>query len=153
MKRFFICLIFCSSICFSQEWTEGDPNTVIYEYTVITRDQYLRLLEQYKASNDYCLLEYIDALERRPLSSGRVISGTRPTFNGSFFIIISRRGNATSYSTLIYGNTNTGRMELTFTKGFSLNRNGPRKEGGSVSIASNDYLRLYNQYTRWVNGQ
>lgn len=148
-KLFSIILFLISSIAYTQTWTEsvGYPTATIYEFTVITSEQYQRLLEQYKYSNDYCALKYTDALAIRSGTSwtgGQVTSGTLPVLNGYYYVLKTKRSLTGSNPSLIVGNTNTGRLELEFTKGYML-------ANISVRIDSNEYISQYNRYIGWIN--
>ena len=138
--------IFCSMDSYAQTWTEyvwGDEfiGITVDTFTVITMEQFNRLIEQHKTTNKYCLMKYTDALK---IGSGRrVMSGVRPRFNGYYFLLIQKgnRRPSSSNTVLVYGNSNTGRMELEF---------GP---AGGVSVGSQDYIRRWNQFVSWVKGE
>jgi hypothetical protein len=128
MKKVFILLfIFISSFAFSQSWTEDNRVT----WTVITKENWERLKAQYE--EDYgggFSIDYVDSLEIG-ITKRKVTSGTRPNFNGFYYLLGDR-------NRLAYGNSNTGRIELDFYYG------GDTSEG---------FIRRYNLYIGRVNGQ
>jgi hypothetical protein len=124
-KAFAIIFLLCSLIAYSQTWSEN------VTWTVITKENYDRLLRQYEEDHGYCIIEYIDILEM--VSKRGVRSGTRPNFNGYYYLL--GEGNR-----LAYGNSNTGRMEILFGSYFS-----------SVRVNSTEYTRQYNLYIERVN--
>ena len=148
MKRiiFLASLFFCSVFCYSQTWSEkiwtimgvGD---VTLEYTVITSEQFNRLVQQYKATNSFCRMEYTDVLE---IKNYPVVTGTRPTLTGYYFLLAKKRGRLLkegSDTILIYGNSNTGRMELEFYNDFG---------SSGVRTNSDEYVRRWNQFLGWI---
>lgn len=130
-------LIIFSTVCYSQTWREREVSGYEREYTVITRDQYDRLLRQY--TEDYSVLDlsYYDVLD---LSGIRAISGTKPTLNGYYYLLIKRFTLVGVLPALAYGNSDTGRMEICFS-------------GWGAGINSNEYVRRYNQYIKRINGE
>ncbi|MCL2443266.1 MAG: hypothetical protein FWD13_07350 [Treponema sp.] len=143
MKILFVLVLFiCSTICYSQTWVErigiihgvGD---ITEELSVITKEQFDRLIQQHSSTNRNCSIIFTNNLE---LKSFPVISGTRPVFNGYYYLLSRKNGRIY----IIYGNSNTGRMELNFyNSGLMQN---------DVIVNSNEYRRRYNQYINWVNG-
>ena len=152
MKKLFILIfIFCSAaLCYSQTWTErlrvGDQffriGEVTHEYTVITKEQFDRLVQQNRSLNTYCQMNYIDVLELRYYP---VISGERPVFDGFYYLIVRKKGAnlLRSDTILIYGNTKTGRMELEFYSGRVV-------LSGDVIVDSLDFTTRWNQYISWI---
>ena len=149
MNKIFLILFFFSSItAFSQTWVEVDKNGNRREATVITLEQFQRLLNQYEETRSYCRLEYIDSLELG--SAFRVSSGNRPSFSGYYFILIKQTSSDGDYNVLVYGHPSTGRMELHFINwNFMFGYLG----AGGIEINSNRYINQYNQFIRWVNGE
>jgi len=148
MKKQFVLifLIFCSMVCYSQTWVEIlDPcipnfgtGAVTKEYTIITREQFNRLVEQYKVTYGSCNFKYTDVVE---MINFPVISGTRPIFNSYYFLLVRTRGipifPSSSDTILIYGHPTTGRLELEFGR-------------RGVSVNSNEFTKQWNQYLGWV---
>jgi hypothetical protein len=146
---------FCSAFGYSQTWTErNDELKCDYEYTVITKEQYQRLLSQYEVSNDYCLIQFNDILEME--NSNRIISGTKPRLRG-YYYLLAKMKPLTQYSKdnlvllnvsngLVYGNSNTGAMSLVFMGSLGL------FVPGVIAVDSNGYAEKYNQFLRFVNG-
>jgi len=165
MKKliFFIGLsVFLSFSIFPQTWTVrqnlgGEIGNVDYEYTIITKQQYDRLLSQRTALEEYATVSYIDELEMS--NSGRVIQGTRPKFNGYYYILakitaLTDKGkqllNLMGIGTaLLYGNSNTGCLMIMFANymlTFDVSVN-------TYQLGSNDFNKVYNQCIRFVNGE
>ena len=149
MKMIYILLFaFCSTISYSQTWVErigsiSGGGNITLEYTVITKDQFDRLIQQNASTNGFCRINYIDVLEirNRPL-----VSGTRPVLNGFYYLLARTRGRlaeSRSGTTLIYGHSNSGRMELEFYNLAMLQ--------GDVRVNSNEYTNRWNQFVGWVN--
>ena len=140
---------------FSQTWTiRDDDGSADYERRVITGEDWNRLLRQAEAQSEYAVLKYVDELELRSAPSLRVIRGTRPTFQGYYYLMetwiprtdIAREGSSYIRTTLYYGNSRTGRFVI-----FFLNRH--PGVNGVVRVGSDSYNRQKNQYIRWVNGE
>jgi len=139
MKKIFVVLfLFCSIIAYSQTWTEGSTGT----WTVITKEDWDRLLRQYKEDYGFCHFNYIDVLEMD--SRRKVTSGTRPNFNGYYYLIKPGR------STLAYGNSKTGRIEIEFVIDTELYGMVYGYLGG-LKVNSTEFTRLYNLYINRVN--
>ena len=146
-KTLILIFVFCSAFCYSQTWIEkvdvihgvGD---ITQEYTVITKEQFDRLVNQYKATNTSCKFKYIDVLEEIHYP---VISGIRPKFNGYYFLISRIRGRLVRIegdadTILIYGNSSTGKVVLEFGN-------------SGVKVNTNEYIKQWNQFIGWVNGK
>ena len=85
------------------------------EYTVITRENFNRLIQQYKTRSQTCNITFTDKLELNNLIYP-VISGTRPVFNG-YYYLLARKSMPTTFvnnTILVYGNSNNGRMDIGF---------------------------------------
>jgi len=164
MKNSFVLLfIFCSVFSYSQTWTVQDnDNRRDVEYTVITKEQYQRLLRQYEASNEFCIMEYTDILEMP--KSVKVISGTIPSFNGYYYLMAKIKPQLDKFTTeekkalglfnmtngLLYGHSDTGLMSIIFVNGVGF-------FGflipGAVDVNSDDYKKKYNLFSGFVNGE
>jgi len=162
-KRFFLIIIFLGGLIFSifsQTWQEVDPtdNTVICEYTVITQQEFNRLLHLNEKRNEFALLEFEDVLEIR---NGKVKSGIRPNLRGYYIICKMSSTNSeiqgvlalmgtTNY--LIYGNSETGRMSIWFLNTFGALTLSTALQD-VVKVDSDDYTNKYNQFISFVNGE
>jgi hypothetical protein len=75
-----------------------------------------------------------------------VISGTRPNFNGFYYLYGTWYGNIGGGElVLAYGNSNTGRIEIQYPSFGS--------DFIHYKAGSNEYTNLYNQFIRRVNGE
>jgi hypothetical protein len=150
MKKFLLVAVFSlsfSSICFSQTWVESAGQVNEHEYTVITKAQFDRLLEQYRGRFSFAEFSYRDVLEAR--NRNNVIEGTRPRLNGYYYLMGTRFSIVSQCPFLVYGNSSTGRMYIIFppfmtTLGRSMN---------GIRTNSNEFTNRYNQHIRWVNGE
>ncbi|MCL2793053.1 MAG: hypothetical protein FWD87_08165 [Spirochaetaceae bacterium] len=162
MKKLLLFLtVFCSAICYSQTWEETNPadDSMSVGYTVITRQEFDRLLRQNEARFEFAILEFEDVLE---MQNWRVTSGRRPPLSGYYYLIgrISSTNpeiqgllalmGATNY--LVYGNSETGRMTITFMNTFGALTFGLALQN-VVSVSSNDYFNRFNQFISFVNGE
>jgi hypothetical protein len=123
--------IFISSFAYSQSWTENGNVT----WTVITKENWERLISQYEEDYNSCKIDYVDSLEIGT-TKRYVTSGTRPNFNGYYYLLGD--GNR-----LAYGNSNTGRIELKFANGDLF----------GYEVNSDRYIKQYNLYIGRVNTQ
>jgi hypothetical protein len=166
MKKFIIFVglfVFLSFSLFAQTWTirtnlgngTGEADIV---FTVISKQQYDRLLNQHTAQGEYGRVQFTDKLELQGSeSSGRVIKGAIPKVNGYYYrlakvIPLSEEGErllnlAGIGTSLIYGNSNTGQLTIQF--GNYMLAFGPR----AYLLGSDDFNRVYNQCIGFVNGE
>ena len=167
MKSFLIFLfILCPMNSYSQTWTERDTvNKTDIEYTALTKEQFDRLERQSEERYNFAVIEYTDVMEQgTPL---RVISGTRPATRGYYYQTAKyiphsdmpeeERAILAGFSNvLIYGNTNTGQMEIIFTNS-TLVAMGMALVGKIFNLRTssgwNEYAEQYNMFLRWVNGE
>ena len=164
MKKYIITvgvLFFVSFPVFAQSWTirhnlerYGD---VDYEYTVITKSQYERLLRQHTAMKEYATVDYTDILELKLKSqSGKLIKGSRPNLNGYYYILarinaitdsgrqaLNKLGIETG---IIHGNSNTGQLTIMFLKY-------PSSSSNAYLLSSDDFVGIYSQFISFVNGE
>jgi hypothetical protein len=130
-------------VCYSQTWIEkidsGAVTTI--EYTIITWEQFNRLIGQYKETNNFCRMEYTDVLL---IKNYLVISGIRPVLTGYYYLLAKSSTLFRSGIILIYGNSNTGRMELEF-----YNHPGGGYLG-DLRTNSNEYIKRWNQFIGWI---
>jgi hypothetical protein len=163
MKKYIITvgiMFFVSLPVFAQSWTVrnnlgetfGDFD---FEYTIITKSQYERLLRQHTAMKEYATVDYTDILELKP-QSGKLVKGSRPNFNGYYYILVKitaltdsgrRALNEFGGETrIIHGNSNTGRLTISFYKeSFS--------SSNEYLLSSDDFVRIYRQFIGFVNGE
>jgi len=135
MKKIFIVLfVFCSITSFSQKWTEKEIETELpRECTVITKEQFERLLKQYEEDHKACTFYYYDVLELE--------THTRPIVTGKHYLLIRTRTFSGLAPVLAYGNSETGRMEIWFTR------------GTDIKVGSSEYTQKFNQLVKRVNGE
>lgn len=152
MKKTFSIIFFaCTFSIYSQTWIEClNPGThfgvgsLIHECTVITLQDFNRLVQQHKESSDTCNITYTDKLE---ITYYPVISGTRPTFSGRYYILIKETGWAYRNSTfLVYGDSKTGKMEIEFFSKGGINT-------GNFRPNSDEFTKHWNKYLSWVEGR
>jgi hypothetical protein len=135
---------------YSQTWTNyGDDNHDI-EFTVITREQFDRIITAQGTTASFVSLNFYDASE---IGRNRVISGSRPNFNGFFYLsarIIPKNDAARIASSYIramvhYGNSRTGGISIVYLDIWQPNTI-------SLKFNWNDYTMQFNQLLRLVNG-
>ena len=134
MKRSFILLFFaCSVSLYSQTWTEREIETGLNrECTVITKEQFDRILRQYEEDHGASQFFYYDILE--------LGSGARPELIGTYYLLIRRRTFSGIAPALAYGNSNTGRMEIWFDRFFD------------VKVDTIEYRQRFDQLVKRVKG-
>lgn len=142
MKKIFVLFFLVSSIsAYSQTWREASSfGGRFIEFTVISSDEWNRLLVQYQEDRFYCEIIYKDSFEIKTVID--VISGIRPDFNGYYFLYGKWYSNLGIYPVLAYGNSSTGRMELNFGSGPSF----------GVEIGSDEYINLFNRFVFRISG-
>jgi hypothetical protein len=132
MKKLFgVLWFFCALSGFAQTWTERDTGWYQIEYTVITKDQYDRLLRQYPEDYGRCLVQYKDTLD----------SQLPNTVKGYYYLRV-RTNNplGISFPGLAYGNSATGRVILVFSNASS-----------GYEVGTVEFTNLYNRYIQRVN--
>jgi hypothetical protein len=152
MKKFLIValLILVGVVAFGQAWTvEGDEGFEV-EYTLITREQWGRIVKAHETTDEGVMLQFTDVSEQ---VEKRVIKGNRPKIEGYYYILaklIPKNDTvkqAMNYITasVIYGNSKTGLMTIMFLS-TSLVPN-------SVSLKYNwdEYARQYNQLIKLIS--
>jgi len=147
MKKifFFIILVFCSSFAYSQTWTEiSGFNKFYVKWTVISKEQWDRIRLQKIEDNAHVTFLYTDSFEMEIGGINSVVSGTRPTFNGYYYLYgrISVWGE--DCAIIAYGNSDTGRIEILYGEvdGFYY-----------YSAGGKSYITEYNRLIRRVNGE
>jgi len=136
-KVFFALYFFCSLTAYSQTWTE--PALIAagrIEYRVITKQEYDRLLNQMIEDGSMCDIDFNDVFY---IDDNKPISGTRPTFNGYYYLYGTLTTVVGRSRVLAYGNGNTGRLEIQFA---FFNR---------IQAGSNEFYNRYNKYISRVN--
>ena len=161
MKKVFFVLVFVvvlgGSLC-AQTWTERRDTgslfgEVDYTYTVITKQQYDRLLGQHTALGEYGEIHFFDNLELD--TTARIISGRKPTFNGYYYLLGKLKPISASVQQmaimsgmetgLIYGNSNTGSVAISFG-------NALLASDTAFPLNSTAFTQRYTQCIRLVNG-
>jgi hypothetical protein len=140
---------------YSQTWIvdgrEVGVEGVDYEYTIITKAQFERMLRANEQTSTYVMLEYVDNIQ---MFDTNIKSGTRPDLTGYYYVtgkMIPKTDlwrMATSYikTVLLYGNSETGVMSIVFYNTYI---------SGSISLEfeRNEYNRKYNQLLSIVNSK
>jgi hypothetical protein len=133
-KILFVLYIISASISYSQTWTEIEIETGLErECTIISKEQFERLLRQYEEDHEACNFYYYDVLELETASSS--------VLTESYYILIKRRTFSGIAPALAYGNKNTGRMEIWFSRWFN------------TKINSEEYKKKFEQLIKRVNGE
>ena len=152
-KSMIFCILFFvfGVLVHSQTWATYFDSDWDIEYTVITHEQFNRIVTAQETTANFALFEFYDEIQT---TLRRVTRGSRPSFNGYYYLSI--RGipktdvARNSYNNLRawvrYGNTRTGFMELYFLSSI---------ETGAISLRfnQNEYMRQKNQLIRLVNGE
>jgi hypothetical protein len=151
---FAVCLM---SAVYAQTWTVRQNDGGEWEYTVITKEQFQRLLRQYETSREACNVAYTDSLEFS--GSGYVISGQKPKLNGYYYLIAkikfpnSVMETAAQFSemspTLFYGHSQRGYTGFTFGNELFF-------QGGSsdvVPVNSGEFAKRKKLYFGFVEGR
>jgi len=148
-KNIIFSIIFCviNVVVYSQTWTEESGFGGKYtEWTVITREEWDRLRIQREKDQYFFDMLYTDVLEMRTGGLNKVLSGTRPNFNGYYYLYGKYFGFLGGWNLILaYGNSNTGRMEIRYPA--------YANEWTHFWAGSNEYWDLFNRYIRRVNGE
>jgi hypothetical protein len=137
-KVFFVLFVFCSFCVYSQTWTEKTSyGGRFIEWTVITREDFSRLSRQNEEDETSCQIIYTDYFEIR--TAREVLTGTRPDFNGYYYLYGKWYGNLGISPVLAFGNSNTGRMDIFYSR-------------SSMYAGSSEYWALRDRYNRRVMG-
>jgi hypothetical protein len=130
-NAFMILFVVMAGVLYAQTWTEIENNSgrTRKECTVITKEQYERLVRQY--GEDYkCNFIFIDSLDLSPPSSIR----------GYYYLRLKRHTIVGDVPGLAVGHTSTGRMEIWYGEYFEL------------EVGSPQYNNLYNRYIQRIIG-
>jgi hypothetical protein len=156
MKRtFFIGIfLFISVLGYSQTWTT-QAESLDLVFTVITSDQFQRIMQANQTINKAVKLAYFDYLEFiNGLRLARTI-GSIPNFNGYFYLNVRAipKNDYMKYweqrtaAYVFYGNTRTNAvMTVTFYTENNLT------DVLSLKTQYNEYIKQYNQLLNIVNG-
>jgi len=155
MKKglFIIVFLFLGVFGYSQTWTETVKGFDIEnEFTVISKEQYDRIYNQHVSQGKYALVGFHNVYEFPGGTNGKVIRGTKPKLQGYYYLISRSTANDPNMqfmfamtglgTTIIYGNSNTGCLTITFGN----------QSSGYYPLGSNEFIRLYNQCINFVNG-
>jgi len=149
-------VIFCLFLiigfsAYSQTWTVYEDNNWDIEFTVITKEQFDRIVTAQETTANFAYLQFFDEIQK---IASRVTSGSRPNFNGFYYLSIryipktaAARNEPENIRTWVrYGNTRTGFISIYFLTSI---------ETGAVSLRfnRNEYIRQKNQLIRLVNGE
>jgi hypothetical protein len=150
-----VCLFFITFNVYSQTWVidgkELGVDEFDYEYTVITKDQFDRILRSSEQTSVAAMFIYLDNSQA---FNTRVKTGQRPQFNGYYYISIrmlpktSEGRTAVGYirNILLYGNSETGVMQLSFLSVWF-------PSSISFTYERNEYMRKFNDLVRIVNNE
>jgi len=141
-------------ICLSvhcQTWTNFGDKDWDWEFTVITQEQFNRIVKAEETIASFVSFDFYDASE---IGRSKVIRGTRPSFNGYFYLSVkpipkseNARINVSNIRAIVqYGNSKTGIMDMLFLSSW-----GPNTI--SLNFNLDEYRRKYNQLIRLVNGE
>jgi len=146
-KLFVLAFLFSSFFAYSQTWTESSSFGGKYtEWMVITQEEWNRLRKQREEDQYFVEILNTDTFEMKTGGVNEVLSGTRPNFNGYYYLYGKWFGAIGGWELILaYGNSNTGRMEIKFP---SFGTDFLHFRAGS-----NEYTKLYNRYIRRINGE
>jgi len=150
MKKivFFYLFLVTGFSVYSQSWTVRGEDGFTEEYTIITKEQFDRIISAQETVALAAEFHFFDAVEvNRNINNSRVIRGTRPTLNGYYYMTVRDVPEDPDVrSVVIYGNSRTGRMVIVFYS---------RLLPGTISLRlnRNEYVRQFNQLIRLVNGE
>jgi hypothetical protein len=139
------------AMVYSQTWRIFCDSDWDIEYTVITQEQFNRIIKAQETTASFVLLEFFDHVQATEL---KAIRGSRPNFNGYYYLSIyhipktdgARIIANNTRACVRYGNTRTGFMIIIFLTSI---------EAGAISLRfnQNEYVRQYNQLFKLVNGE
>jgi len=145
-----IFLTFCIGLN-AQTWTAEGNEDGDWEYTVITRQQFERIVRAGETTAVNVILTFKDNIQ--VTGGGKIIQGQSPNLVGYYYLsakLIPKSANGRIVapyisSSVIYGNSNTGMMTLMFMN--------TAVAGISLRYEWNEYVRQYNQLLELVNGE
>jgi hypothetical protein len=144
----FICFVILGLNVYSQSWTTQDSNGFTEEYTIISKEQFDRIIRAQETTSSAVSFNFFDTVElNRNTNNSRVIKGTRQNPNGYYYMTVRVIPDAPYFrSAVIYGNSRTGRMVIIFYSSLL---------SGTISLRYNwdEYARQYNQLLKLVNGE
>jgi hypothetical protein len=138
---------------YSQTWTVlGDENED-YEYTLISKEQFNRIVKAHETTDTAVRLRFRDQVEVK--HGGKLINGSVPKLNDYYYMsvrLIPKNDHMKRFvsfvrAIVVYGNTKTGKMGLEFFSTIWI--------PGTISLEYNwnEYSRQYNQLIKLVNGK
>jgi len=143
--------LFVSALVYSQTWTEDAGSEWNIEYTVITKENFEKILKTNEATAESASLNYADKSE---LEDFKIIRGTKPKLDGRYYLSIRRIAKSENAklaifyfrSTIAYGNTETGLMTISF-----LVTSSP----GSINLKNNraEYDKRFSAFMNMVNSE
>ena len=155
---YFFCLLL--AFCKGKEtntWTIRDNFKVLgeadIEYTIITKEQYDRLLKQHTVNNEYGGVYFTDELEAN--DGGRVIKGSPPKLSGYYYILKKTTTKDEELAEILlysgfgnslqYGNSDIGWLTIVFWN--------YKANDDTHLLGSEDFNREYNKCLKLVNGE
>jgi hypothetical protein len=148
---FFVLFLVFGVTIYSQTWAVYLDSNWDMELTVITHEQFNRIVTAQETTASFALLVFTDAVQAETL---RVTRGSRPNFNGYYYLSIKyipKTDVAKNYPQNIlacvrYGNTRTGFMHIEFLSSI---------DTGTISLRfnRNEYIRQKNQLIELINGE
>jgi len=157
MKKsfFFIIFLYVAFYGYSQTWVvdgkELGVEGVDYECTIITKTQFERILRANEQTSPSVILNYMDNIQ---MFDTNVKSGTRPNLSGYYYLSarwiprtdIMRQATIYIKTVLLYGNSETGVMGITFYNVYM-------PTSISLEFERNEYNRKYNELLSIVNSK
>ena len=149
-KNIFIVIFFLFGLLvYSQTWAIYGNDTLDIEFTVISREQFNRIVTAQETIASFVSFRFTDSVQ---LVDGTIIRGSMPNINGYYYLsyrIIPKGRYSFSRNTanVIYGNTETGQMYISY---YDTN-----VDPSNISLRNNweEYVRRFNQLVRLVNGE
>ena len=77
--------LFAGVFAYSQTWTQYVDSDWDIEFTVITMEQFNRIVNAQETTANFVILEFWDEIQRQ---HSRVTSGSRPNFSGFYYLYI-----------------------------------------------------------------
>jgi curved DNA-binding protein CbpA len=143
----------------NQRWTASFGGSQ-YVLTVITTEQFKRIVQTNEATYDYVSLRFND---RSKINFGEIISGTMPKFNGHYCLSKESLQKSSRYysASFVFGNIQTGELVIQFGPEDIfllynvLYKGMPNPNPRCISLRHNwnEYVKVYNQFIKLVNGE
>jgi curved DNA-binding protein CbpA len=139
---------------YNQTWTATFGEGLKYEATSLTAEQFTRILRANEATYDYVWLQFSD---NSKVYFGKVITGTMPKFNGYYYLSREMLPKRSDSDCIVCGNTQTGELSFQFSSIDISNILGSSVLFNGKIIALrrdwNEYVRMYKQLIKLVNGE